>query len=113
MGDCSLPGAEWNIDGAHITSAALSSVFLNVDCERPVAHTLVKALASSPSRLTYDAVRGLIEYNSGFCLNSGQGPAQPPCGPSGEVWLETQLQLAPCGDASASGWSSIPAVKFV
>jgi hypothetical protein len=109
MGDCGAPGAVWLVpaDGVAgtVVSAANPSVSINVDCDRTTPHTLVKALASGQVQLTVNASAGVIAYAGGMCLNTGQGPAIPPCGPAGEVWLPNQIQLAPCGDASAAGWS--------
>ena len=75
-----------------------------MDCNSDAPHTIVKALINGNSELTYDATRGVVVFNGGgSCLNTGQGPAKPPCGPPGELWVDSQVQLAPCDDASAKG----------
>ena len=97
------------LSGGVVASAAVAGVALDVDCGAHAAHTLVKALASGAAALAFDAARGVVAYGgTGMCLNTGQGPAVPPCGPKGEVWLPNQIQLAPCGDASAAGWTAAP-----
>ena len=109
MGDCASTGAKWVLDGGYISSAVVAGTALDVDCDTAVAHTLVKVLKSGPSKLALDASRGVIAFNDGaFCLNTGQGPARPPCGPPGEKWLPTQIQLIPCADPSAAGWTAVP-----
>lgn len=107
LGDCAAPGAAWALQGdGTIASAAVPGVGLSVDCNAQRPHTLVKALVHGNSPLAFDAARGVVAFGgSGLCLNTGQGPAVPPCGPPGELWLQTQVQLAPCADASAAGWS--------
>ena len=49
-----------------------------------------------------------LSCQRGACTRlSGGMPA--PCGGSGETYLQAQVKLAPCEDASAQGWSVVPA----
>jgi hypothetical protein len=116
MGPCTgsgAGGAVWRVpaDGVPgpIISDADPSLSLNVDCDRADPHTLVKVLASGAVSFTVNATAGTVAYTGGMCLNTGEGPAVPPCGPAGEVWLETQIQLAACTDGTALGWTVVPA----
>ena len=119
MGDCADPGALWNMSAplgtpgpvtsaAAVPGAAGTPLVLDVDCADAQAHRLVKVIETSPAALAYDAAAGTIAYTGGMCLNTGQGPAIPPCGPAGEAWLPDQIQLAPCGDPTAAGWVVVP-----
>jgi hypothetical protein len=112
MGNCSgAAGSVWQVsaDGVPgvIVSDANPSLSLNVDCDSTAPHTLVKVLASGSVPLTVNETAGTIAYSGGMCFNTGEGPAVPPCGPKGEVWLETQIQLAACGDPTAQGWTVV------
>ena len=81
---------------------------LDVDCDSAAPHALVKLLASGFNDFVFEGGR-LQKSGTGACLNTGQGPATPPCGPKSEVWLPNQVQLAACADASAQGWSLLGA----
>jgi hypothetical protein len=103
MGDCASPGARWLISGGTIASAVVPGAALDIDCNAKTPHTIAKVLMSGPSALTLRG--GAVEFgSSGMCLNTGQGPARPPCGPPGEVWLPHQIQLVDCSDPTALGW---------
>jgi hypothetical protein len=111
LGSCGDAGSVWAWDGAGgtVVSVALPSVALDVDCNAVVPHTVVKALASGAAPLRFvngTGGMGVIQFQFGAaCLNGGQGPPNKPCGPAGEVYLQTQIQLAPCADATAQGWT--------
>lgn len=110
LGDCADPTAQWQIDEASgfltssaVTSSAGAPVGLDVDCDHAQPHTLVKALASGFNAVA--VVGDTISVLGGAaCLNTGQGPALPLCGPSSEHWLPNQIQTALCSDPSAHGW---------
>ena len=103
IGDCASPGARWLISGGTIASAVVPGAALDIDCNAKTPHTIAKVLMSGPSALTLRG--GAVEFgSSGMCLNTGQGPARPPCGPPGEVWLPHQIQLVDCSDPTALGW---------
>jgi alpha-L-fucosidase len=122
MGDCASDGAVWLVapgsgPGVIVSNAtvpggsatAAPQLALDVDCMSATPHTLVKVLASGATPLAYDAASGTIAFRDGMCLNTGQGPARPPCGPPSEKWLADQIQLAACTDPSAAGWTLAPA----
>lgn len=98
-----VPGPFWS----NYTPPGGASIAMDVDCESQQPHTLVKALASGPSTLVFNATAGTISFAGGMCLNTGQGPAIPPCSHSQEKWLPNQIQLAPCSDPSAAGWTTL------
>ena len=109
MGDCADPSALWNLaasDGseAPVVSHAISGVGLNVDCDDTAPHTVVKALASSHTDTAVSDGRVSV-LGGRACINTGQGPPRTPCGPAGEIFLPTQIQLVACDDVTAQGWS--------
>lgn len=114
MGPCDAAGAGavWVIP-PNATAGTFASNFsqglaLDVDCDSTSPHTLVKVLASGAASLTFHADAGTIEFgSSGMCFNTGQGPAVPPCGGRGEVWLPNQIQLTACNDPTAAGWTAV------
>jgi hypothetical protein len=79
----------------------------DVDCDATAPGTLVKVLESGFAAFTLGG--GRVAYSKGACLNAGQGVPVPPCGGSGEAYLQSQVKLAPCEDATAQGWSVVPA----
>ena len=105
----SIPAAPGVAGTFESNASQASPIVINVDCNTELSHTLVKALASSPSQLAFNAASGTIAFTGGFCLNTGQGPPVPPCGPKTEKWLPNQIQLAPCDDPTAAGWGILPA----
>lgn len=118
MGPCDSgePGAVWEIPAApgvagtfqsNVSAPGGGAIAFDVDCNSEAPHTLVKALASGAAPLTLDPAAGTIAFAGGMCLNTGQGPAVPPCGPKTEKWLPNQIQLAPCADPTAGGWSAL------
>ena len=120
MGSCSEPGAIWFMTNNGNTLGPISSganvstpsqpLALDVDCDSTQPHTIVKVLASGYNNFIYDKATGTIQSgNTGMCLNTGEGPANPPCGPKGEIWLPNQIQLISCNDPTASGWSIVSA----
>jgi hypothetical protein len=112
MGSCADPAAAWRADdllapgGGAVVSAAVGGggVALDVDCNSPAPHTIVKALASGAASVALVGGRLAVEGGAA-CLNTGQGPARAPCGPAGEIFLDSQIQLAPCDDPAAQGWA--------
>jgi hypothetical protein len=112
LGPCSSPGSAWRLPAAG-SSGAISPVqpsglALDVDCASSEPLTLVKVLASGASPFSFDAAAGLLRYG-GMCLNGGEGKPKPPCGPPGELFLQSQIKLTACSDSSAAGWASVPA----
>jgi hypothetical protein len=113
MGDCADPSAQWSLDAdsgflvsATVVSSSGAQIAVDVDCDHSTPHTLVKALASGFNAVT--VVGDTLSVLGGAaCLNTGQGPALPLCGPATEHWLPNQIQTAPCADASAHGWSVV------
>lgn len=111
MGECNSRGAVWLWEQSPGKATVITSNFtigtpltIDVDCNDVKPHTVVKVLASGPSPLELVS-GGKIAFGGGkACLNTGQGPPNPPCGPH-EVYLQNQIQLTPCDDDTASGWS--------
>ena len=113
MGDCSDPSAQWSLDSesgfltsAVVVSSSGAQIGLDVDCNHSAPHTLVKALASGFNAVAFSGDT-ISVLGGAACLNTGQGPALPLCGPSSEHWLPNQIQTASCSDASAHGWSLV------
>ena len=118
MGDCGDASALWTAAaagalsrGSTLTSAdpvlvAAGGVVLDVDCNAVAPHTVVKALASGAASITLTPEGRLQVAGGAACFNTGQGPANKPCGPPGEVYLDSQIQLTACDDADAQGWAA-------
>lgn len=120
MGSCTDSGSLWLVANDLTTMGPITSgsnastpaqpLALNVDCDNTAPHTLVKVLASGQNNFVYDASSKTIQYGStGMCLNTGQGPPVPPCGPKTELWLPNQIQLISCNDPTAAGWTIVAA----
>lgn len=108
MGDCADPSALWNLsptDGS-VKSAMLPGIGLDVDCNNPTPHTVVKALASGFASVALAGDR-LSVLGGTACLNTGQGPPRPVCGPPDEHTLPNQIQTAACADATTGGWTVV------
>ena len=109
MGSCSDPSAQWQLsatDGT-VMSAMLPGIGLDVDCDSPAAHTVVKALASGFAPVAVAAGGRLSVLGNAACFNTGQGPPRPVCGPQTEHTLPNQIQLAACSDATTAGWTVV------
>ena len=106
-------GVAGAFSSADVNATLDSPVVFNVDCDKyDVAHTLVWALGSSASLLSFNSAAGTLSLSgSSSCLNSGQGPANPPCGSGQGFSLPSQIQVASCSDPSSKGWSAEPAAR--
>jgi len=108
MQDCASNGTLWTVTPnakSPISTSGNDGLALDVDCNNAVPNTIVKVLASGPSPLTFNTSAGIIEFEGGMCLNAGQGQANKPCGPHGEVYVADQIKLVSCTDGAALGWS--------
>ena len=108
MGDCADPSAQWQMsttDGT-VVSGVLPGVGLDIDCDSSAPHTVVKALACCFASVALAGDR-LSVLGGAACLNTGQGPPRPVCGPPGEHTLPNQIQTASCTDATSGGWSVV------
>ena len=110
MGDCADPSAQWVVaaDGTVTNSfvAGGGAIGLDVDCNSPKPHTVVKALASGLASVTL--ANGRLSVLSGAaCFNTGQGPPLPVCGPASEHVLQNQIQVGACDDATTAGWTIV------
>lgn len=114
---CSDPGTAFNLTAAGAAGAKPTAIYsallsaqagaplagLDVDCASTAPNTLVKLLESGFDSFT--VAGGRVQYERGGCLNTGQGVPVPPCGASGETYLQSQVKIAPCDSAEAQGWS--------
>ena len=116
MGACEDASALWQLQAetgfvvsSTVVGADGGAIGLDVDCDSAAPHTIVKALASGLNAASIGADGRFSVLSGAACLNTGQGPAVPPCGPKTELWLPTQIQVAAsCDDVSAQGWSVVP-----
>ena len=115
---CSEPSTALNMTAAGAAGSEPTEIFsallsargsgaplagVSVDCNSDAPGTLAKMLESGFARFT--VARGRVSFGADACLNAGQGTPRPPCGGAGELYLQNQVKIAPCGSAEAQGWS--------
>jgi hypothetical protein len=110
LASCADSASLWleHADGSGLIESRLHpGACLNVDCDSCAPHTVVKLIAcDSGSAFKFDAGAGELGVAScaGMCVDDGKtGAPAPPC-KAGEEYLPSQLTLAPCASADASGW---------
>jgi hypothetical protein len=115
LASCADSASFWleRTDGSGFIESRLhAGACLNIDCNSCSPHTVVKLIAcDSASAFAFDEAAGQLDAAScaGVCVDDGEtGAPTPPC-KAGEGFLQSQMTLASCASADASGWSRLAA----